>query len=99
MSGCSDSDPGDPSGNGRNCGGGGGGAYPTGRLERRYEICWVDHPRRRNDECNIQTYTDWRTTYSNGRVVDDTADSAARQAQMRARGYTERWRRSIVSQW
>lgn len=44
QTGCSDSDPGDPIGRGQRCGGGGGGPHQTGRNERRYEVCWVDHP-------------------------------------------------------
>jgi hypothetical protein len=98
--GCSDRDPSDPSGRGRSCGGGGGnGAEPTGRRERRYEVCWVDHPSRSNEDCNIQTYSEWATTYSDGRVVYDTADSERRRAEMTARGYTARWHRMIVNEW
>lgn len=105
-SGCSDSDPSDPGGNGRNCrsGGGGGssgsgGAHQTGRRERRYEVCWVDHPNRSNDECNMQTYSEWQITWSDGRVEHDTAESARRRAEMEARGYTARWHRMIVNEW
>jgi hypothetical protein len=102
-SGCSDSDPTDPGGNGRNCGGsasgGGGNAHQTGRRERRYEVCWVDHPSRSNDDCNIQTYSEWATTWSDGRVEYDTAESARRRAEMEARGYTARWHRMVVNEW
>ena len=103
-SGCSDSDPTDPGGNGRNCGtrgggGGGGGPHQTGRRERRYEVCWVDHPSRTNDECNIQTYSEWQTTWSDGRVEYDTAESMRRRAEMEARGYTARWHRMTVNDW
>jgi hypothetical protein len=103
-SGCSDSDPSDPAGNGRNCrsgggGGGGGEAYQTGRRERRYEVCWVDHPNRSNDECNMQTYSEWQTTWSDGRVEHDYSESQRRRAEMEARGYTARWHRMIVNEW
>ena len=108
-SGCSDRDPTDPGGNGRNCrpgghtdpggGGGVGGAYQTGRRERRYEVCWVDHPSRSNDECNIQTYSEWQTTWSDGRVEYDTSETARRRAEMEARGYTPRWHRMTVNDW
>ena len=107
-SGCSDRDPSDPGGNGRTCGGthsdpgsggGGGSAYQTGRRERRYEVCWVDHPSRTNEECNIQTYSEWQTTWSDGRVEYDTAESARRRAEMEARGYTARWHRFVVNEW
>jgi hypothetical protein len=103
-SGCSDSDPSDPGGNGRNCGGGGGhggggSAYQTGRRERRYEVCWVDHPGRSNEECNMQTYSEWQITWSDGRVEHDTAESARRRAEMEQRGYTARWHRFIVQEW
>jgi hypothetical protein len=104
-SGCSDSDPTDPGGDGRNCGsshgggGGGGGAYATGRRERRYEVCWVDHPSRSNDECNLQIYSEWAITYSDGRVEYDTAESIRRRAEMEARGYTARWHRMLVNEW
>lgn len=101
--GCSDSDSGanaDPGGRGRRCGGNDGrnGATPTGRRERTYEICWVD-PGSRSGGCNWQTYTDWRTTYSDGSVVDDTAASDARKAEMRRRGYTAGNTRTIVNDW
>lgn len=95
--GCSDNDPTDPGGRGRNCGGITDGAYPTGRRERRTEVCWVDHPSRSNAECNMQTYTEWMTTYSDGRVVYDTADADRRKAEMTARGYTARWHRILVN--
>ncbi|HEV2865758.1 MAG TPA: hypothetical protein VGX37_04530 [Allosphingosinicella sp.] len=105
-SGCSDTDPTDPGGNGRNCGGragdvggGGGGAYQTGRHERRYEVCWVDDPSRTNDECNMQTYSEWQTTWSDGRVEYDVAEAHARQAEMTARGYTARGHRMLVNDW
>lgn len=102
-SGCSDSDPTDRGGDGRNCGtrgsGGGGGPHQTGRRERRYEVCWVDHPSRTNDECNIQTYSEWQTTWSDGRVDYDTSESQARRAEMEARGYTARWHRMTVNDW
>ena len=105
-SGCSDSDPTDPGGNGRNCrpgggggGGGGGEAYQTGRRERRYEVCWVDHPSRSNDECNMQTYSEWAVTWSDGRVEYDTSESQRRRAEMEARGYTARWHRMLVNEW
>jgi hypothetical protein len=106
---CSDSDPSDPVGNGRNCRPGEPGAgpgttqpgapYQTGRRERRYEVCWVDHPSRSNDECNMQTYSEWQITWSDGRVEHDTAESARRRAEMEARGYTARWHRFIVNEW
>jgi len=106
---CSDSDPGDPVGGGRNCrspqdgGTTGSGttqsAHQTGRRERRYEVCWVDHPSRSNDDCNIQTYSEWQITWSDGRVEHDTAESARRRAEMEARGYTARWHRFIVNEW
>ena len=70
--GCSDSDPSDPSGRGQRCGNannGNDGAYATGRRERRYQVCWVDHPNRSNDECNMQTYSEWAITYSDERAV------------------------------
>ncbi len=102
-SGCSDSDPTDPGGNGRNCGarnpGTSGGANATGRRERRYEVCWVDHPSRSNEECNLQTYSEWAITYSDGRVEYDTAESVRRRAEMEARGYTARWHRMLVNEW
>ncbi|HWT12419.1 MAG TPA: hypothetical protein VN231_06675 [Allosphingosinicella sp.] len=104
-SGCSDSDPSDRGGDGRNCGtrggggGGGGQAYQTGRRERRYEVCWVDHPSRSNDECNIQTYSEWAITWSDGRIEYDTSESHIRRAEMTARGYTARWHRMIVNEW
>lgn len=112
-SGCSDSDPSDPSGNGRSCRSGGGSgtsdsghgqgqngaAYQTGRRERRYEVCWVDHPSRSNDECNMQTYSEWATTWSDGRVEYDTSESQLRHAEMTARGYTARWHRMTVNEW
>lgn len=99
QAGCSDSDPSDPVRGGRNCGGGnqggGGGGHVTGRRERTYEVCWVDHPSRSNADCNMQTYTEWATTYSDGRVIYDTADADARKASMTARGYTARWHRML----
>jgi hypothetical protein len=112
-SGCSDSDPTDPGGNGRSCGSGRGtgtgdpghgqgqgeAAYQTGRRERRYEVCWVDHPSRTNEECNVQTYSEWAVTYSDGRVEYETAESQGRQAEMTARGYTARWHRMLVNEW
>ena len=58
------------------------GAYATGRRERRYQVCWVDHPSRSNDECNMQTYSEWAITYSDGRVEYDTGESQRRQAEM-----------------
>ena len=103
--GCSDSDPSDRGGDGRNCGtrggggGGGGGAHQTGRRERRYEVCWVDHPSRTNDECNIQTYSEWQTSWSDGRVEYDTSESLRRRAEMEARGYIARWHRMVVNDW
>jgi hypothetical protein len=99
--GCSDHDPSDPGGSGRSCGGtrGGDSAYQTGRRERRYEVCWVDHPSRTNAECNMQTYSEWQITWSDGRVEHDTAESARRRAEMEARGYTARWHRMIVNEW
>src|SRR5687767_5408928 len=102
-SGCSDSDPTDPGGNGRNCGtrngGSSSGAHATGRRERRYEVCWVDHPSRSNDECNLQIYSEWAITYSDGRVEYDTAESVRLHAEMQARGYTARWHRMLVNEW
>lgn len=97
VSGCSDRDPSDPTGRGRNCGGNRDG-QPTGRRERTYEVCWVDSPSRRDDECNIQTYTEWATTYSDGRTIYDTAEADARKAEMQRRGYTARWHR-ILQDW
>lgn len=99
--GCSDSDSGsgsDPGGRGRSCNGGDNGRYVTGRRERRYEVCWVDSPNRSNDECNMQTYSEWATTYSDGRVEYDTAEADARKASMTSRGYTARWHR-ILQDW
>jgi hypothetical protein len=105
---CSDSDPTDPGGNGRSCrsgqtggsgGGGSGDAHQTGRRERRYEVCWVDHPSRSNAECNMQTYSEWAITWSDGRIEHDTSESARRRAEMEARGYTARWHRMIVNEW
>lgn len=102
-SGCSDSDPTDPGGNGRNCGAGRGttptGAYQTGRRERRYEVCWVDHPSRRDDECNLLSYSEWQITWSDGRVEYDLSESQASRASMQARGYTARWHRMLVNDW
>ena len=102
-SGCSDSDPTDPGGNGRNCGtrqgGGSETPYVTGRRERRYEVCWVDHPNRSNEECNLQIYSEWAITYSDGRVEYDTAESMRRRAEMEASGYTARWHRMLVNDW
>ena len=94
--GCSDSDPTDPGGRGRNCGGNRGDVYPTGRRERRYEVCWVDHPSRSDDDCNIQTYSEWATTYSDGHTEYDTSEAMARRAEMERRGYSARWHRIIV---
>ena len=104
QSGCSDSDPTDPGGAGRSCrtsdsGSGSGDVYPTGRRERRYEVCWVDHPSRSNDECNIQTYSEWAITYSDGHVEYDTTESMAHRARMEGSGYTARWHRMIVNDW
>lgn len=96
QTGCSDSDPTDPGGRGRNCGGRRGDVYPTGRRERRYEVCWVDHPSRSDDECNIQTYSEWATTYSDGHTEYDTSEAMARRAEMERRGYTARWHRILV---
>ena len=62
-------------------------------------MCWVDHPNRSNAECNIQTYSEWQTTWSDGRVEYDTAEAARRRAEMEARGYTARWHRMIVNEW
>jgi hypothetical protein len=100
--GCSDSDPSDPSGGGRRCGGNtttNNGAYATGRRERRYQVCWVDHPSRSNAECNMQTYSEWAITYSDGRVEYDLDESRRRQAEMTARGYTARFHQMIVNEW
>jgi hypothetical protein len=96
--GCTDSDPTDRSGSGRNCRPSGG-AYQTGRHERRYEVCWVDHPNRSDDDCNILTHSEWQTTWSDGRVEYDASESQRNEAQMRARGYTPRWHRMIVNDW
>lgn len=94
--GCSDTDPSDPSGRGRTCAGRrNGDAYQTGRRERTYEVCWVDHPSRPDNECNIQTYTEWATTYSDGSIVYDTAAADARKAEMTRRGYSVRWHRML----
>ena len=101
-SGCSDRDPSDPGGDGRNCrpsGGTGGDVYPTGRRERRYDVCWVDHPSRSDDECNMQIYSEWQLTFSDGHFEYDVAESQARQAEMTARGYTARWHRMVVNDW
>jgi hypothetical protein len=108
-SGCSDRDPSDPSANGRGCrtqgnsgttdSGTTASPYQTGRRERRYEVCWVDHPNRTNEECNMQTYSEWQTTWSDGRVEYDTSESAARRAEMEGRGYTARWHRMTVNDW
>lgn len=84
-SGCSDRDPSDPTGRGRSCGGATGNAYVTGRRERRYEVCWSDRPDRSN--CNWQTYSEWATDYSDGRVIYDTSEAMARRAEMERRGY------------
>lgn len=109
--GCSDSDPSDPSGHGRRCGGntgghnggndGGndGGAYITGRRERRYQVCWVDHPNRSNDECNMQTYSEWAVTYSDGRIEYEVEESRRRRDEMTRRGYTARYHQMIVNEW
>ena len=99
--GCSDSDPSDPVGRGQRCGGTGAneGAYATGRRERRYQVCWVDHPSRSNNECNMQTYSEWAVTYSDGRVEYDTAESQRRQAEMTQRGYTARHHQMLVNEW
>ncbi|MFN3726114.1 MAG: hypothetical protein ACK4SZ_07385 [Allosphingosinicella sp.] len=99
--GCTDRDPTDPGGRGRNCAGGGASsdAYPIGRRERRYEVCWVDHPSRSNDECNLQIYSEWATTYSDGSVRYDTTEAMARRGQMERSGYTARWHRMLVDEW
>jgi hypothetical protein len=102
--GCSDSDPSDPVSQGRRCGGNttpnnNEGAYATGRRERRYQVCWVDHPSRSNAECNMQTYSEWAITYSDGRVEYDLDESRRRQAEMTARGYTARYHQMIVNEW
>ena len=102
--GCSDSDPSDPSGSGQRCGGNtttnnSNGAYATGRRERRYQVCWVDHPSRSNDECNMQTYSEWAITYSDGRVEYDLDELRRRQAEMTQRGYTARYHQMIVNEW
>ncbi len=101
--GCSDSDPSDPSGRGQRCGnannGGNNGAYATGRRERRYQVCWVDHPSRSNNECNMQTYSEWAITYSDGRVEYELDESRRRQAEMTQRGYTARFHQMIVNEW
>lgn len=94
QTGCSDSDPSDPSGRGRTCRGGPVGRE-IGRRERRYEVCWVDDPGRSDDECNIQTYSEWATTYDDGRVIYDTAEADGRKAEMIRRGYTARWHRML----
>ena len=62
-------------------------------------MCWVDHPNRSNDDCNIQTHSEWAFTWSDGRVEYDTAESQRRRAEMEARGYTARWHRMIVNEW
>jgi hypothetical protein len=95
QTGCSDSDPTDPGGRGRNCGGRGD-VYETGRRERRYEVCWVDHPSRPDDDCNIQTYTEWAITFSDGHTEYDTFEAMRRRAEMERLGYTARWHRIIV---
>ena len=99
--GCTDADPTDPGGSGRNCAGGGAtqDAYPVGRRERRYEVCWVDHPSRSDDDCNVQTYSEWATLYSDGSVRYDTAEAMARRAEMERSGYTARWHRMVVDDW
>jgi len=99
--GCSDSDPSDPAGRGRSCGstGGNDGVYATGRRERRYQVCWVDHPNRTNDECNMQIYSEWAITYSDGRVEYDVEESRRRRAEMIQRGYTARFHQMIVNEW
>ena len=96
----------DPAGSGRGGGttrnGGGSGssdAYQTGRYERRYEVCWVDHPSRTNDECNLQIYSEWQTVWSDGRVEYDAAEAHRRHAEMTGRGYTARWHRMLVNEW
>ncbi len=96
--GCTDRDPTDPSGSGRGCSASNG-ATQTGRHERRYEVCWVDHPSRTDDECNILTYSEWQITWSDGRVEYDTAESQRSQREMQARGYTARWHRMTVNDW
>ena len=100
VTGCSDRDPSDPSGSGRTCGGNQNpNVYQTGRRERRYEVCWVDHPSRSDNECNIQTYSEWQITYSDGHVEYDTTESMARRAEMERRGYSARWHRMVVNDW
>jgi hypothetical protein len=99
-SGCTDRDPTDPGGDGRNCRpAGGGDVYQTGRRERRYDVCWVDHPSRSDDDCNRQIYSEWQITFSDGHVEYDTAESQRRQAEMVASGYTARWHRMVVNDW
>jgi len=97
QTGCSDSDPSDPSGRGTHCG---TNTSQIGRSERRYEVCWVDHPSRSDDasddECNIQTYSEWKITFADGHVEYDTAEAMRRRAEMEARGYTARSHRIIV---
>lgn len=99
QTGCSDRDPTDPGGRGRNCTGNRGDVYETGRRERRYEVCWVDHPSRTDDECNIQTYTEWAITFSDGHTEYDTFEAMRRRAEMERLGYTARWHRMIVNDW
>ena len=100
VSGCSDSDPSDPIGRGRNCSGASSGARSaenqvTSRRERTYEVCWVDSPTRRDDQCNLQIYTEWQTTYADGRIMFETAEADARKAEMERRGYTARSHRML----
>jgi hypothetical protein len=93
QTGCSDTDPSDPSGRGTHCG---TNTSQIGRSERRYEVCWVDHPSRSDDDCNWQTYSEWKITFADGHVEYDTAESMRRRAEMQARGYTARSHRMIV---
>ncbi|HYJ53595.1 MAG TPA: hypothetical protein VEW04_10540 [Allosphingosinicella sp.] len=97
--GCRDSDPSDPIGGGQRCGATNNGPYQTARHERRYEVCWVDDPRRSDDECNIMTYSEWQTLWSNGGVRYDTAERDAQVASMQGRGYSARWHRMLVNDW
>ena len=59
-------------------------------------MCWVDHPSRSDEDCNIQTYSEWRTDFSDGHHEYDTSEAMARRAEMERRGYTARWHRIIV---
>lgn len=106
-SGCSDSDPRDPGGQGVNCGGRAPppppppppSRYQTGRRERRYEICWIDRATTNPDDCNIQTYSEWAITYSDGSVEFDFAESPQRRAEMERRGYRVGSWRWVVNDW